>query len=223
MRRLGAFLLLAGCARTVGATVQVPHPLSASTDVADVRYEVIISIKDIRQPEGLAREQEAGALAPFSQDRPAMPVYIPAHVFQQAALLSVRGVDEVRVDVMLTADWRELARLDGYVVELRDDRGVLVAPETINPASERHRDYEATYQAWKNFQTVRLPDRVFAMWAPEEYYVQERVWRGGGALVFRRPGLVRGDTRSLTLLLQNRARTLTFTWVFEKKENTHSP
>src|SRR5262249_2958523 len=154
---------------------------------------------------------------PFSREHTALlPAYIPPRTFHQAALLDVRSPDEVRVDLLLTSEWRELARLDGYTVELRDDRGELVSPQEVDQAAERHRDYEATYQAWKNFQTVRLHDGdSFAMWGPELYYVSERVWRGGGEVVFRRSGLVGGSTRSLTLLLRSRARTLRFTWLFD--------
>jgi hypothetical protein len=214
-----AFVLFAACAQSVGATARVPHPLGApATAATDVNYELDIEIRDIKNPEGLAHEEVGGVLRPFSNARAAlMPSYIPARIFHQAALLDVRSPDEVRVDLLLTSEWRELARLDGYTVELRDDRGELVAPQDVEQAAERHKDYEGQYQAWKNFQTVKLPDGgVWAMWAPESYYVSERVWRGGGAVVFRRNGLVGGTTRSLTLTLHNSARTLRFTWIFDR-------
>jgi hypothetical protein len=213
-----ALVGFAACAPSVGATARVPHPLHApSTTATDVNYELDIDIRDIKHPEGLAHEEVGGVLHPFSNSRgQILPSYIPARTFHQAALLDVRSPNEVRVDLLLTSEWRELARLDGYTVELRDDRGELVMPQEVDLATERHKDYEAQYQAWKNFQTVKLPGGdVFEMWAPEHYYVSERVWRGGGAVVFRRSGLVGGGTRSLTLLLRSRARTLRFTWLFD--------
>jgi hypothetical protein len=209
-------LALAACAQSIGATARVPNPLTTTASEAhDVSYELDIEIRDIKHPEGLARD--AIGLGPYASDRAILPAYIPARIFHQAALLDVRNPDEVRVDLLLTAEWRELAQLDGYTVELRDDRGELVSPQQVNRAAERHRDYEASYQAWKNFQTVHLPGgETYAMWGPEQYYVSERVWRGGGAVVFRRPGLMGNSTRSLTLLLRSRSRTLRFTWLFDR-------
>jgi len=214
-----AFVLFAACAQSIGATARVPHPLGApSTTATDVNYELDIEIRDIKHPEGLAREEVGGVLHPFSNAHAqVLPAYIPARIFHQAALLDVRSPDEVRVDLLLTSEWRELARLDEYTVELLDDRGELVTPQDVVQAAERHKDYEAQYQAWKNVQNVKLPDGdVYAMWAPEHYYVSERVWRGGGEVVFRRSGLVGGSTRSITILLHNRARTLRFTWLFDR-------
>src|SRR5215831_15766158 len=132
-----ALVLFAACAQSVGATARVPHPLGAPvTTATDVNYELDIEIRDIKHPEGLARDEVGGVMRPFSNAGAAlMPSYIPARIFHQAALLDVRGE--------------------------------LVSPQDIEQAAERHKDYEAQYQAWKNFQTVKLPDGgVWAMWAP---------------------------------------------------------
>src|SRR5262245_52442554 len=155
-----AFVSFAACAQSIGATARVPHPLNApSTTATDVNYELAIDIRDIKHPEGLAHEEVGGVLRPYSNARDALlPAYIPARTFHQAALLDVRSPDEVRVDLLLTSEWQELARLDGYTVELRDDRGELVSPIEVDQAAQRHKDYEATYQAWKNLQTVRLTE-----------------------------------------------------------------
>lgn len=215
MNRALVCLALASCARSLDATARVPNPLTAPR--TETNYTLSIEIKDIKQPEGIAQEQVGGDQPVYRRDRAVMPVYIPPRTFLQAALLEAHGPDEIRIDLLLTAEWRELARLDGYTVELRDDAGEGVAPEEVDPRTERHRDYQATYQAIKKFQTVWLPlGETFTMWGPEEYYVHERVWRGGGAVIFRRPGLLRAATRSLTLTLHNRARTLRFTWQFDR-------
>jgi hypothetical protein len=216
LNRALACLVLAACARSLDATARVPHPLT--TPSSETNYALAIEIRDIKQPEGIAQETVGGDQPAVRREHAMMPVYIPPRTFLQAALLEAHGPDEVRIDLLLTAEWRELARIDGYKVELRDDAGELVAPEEVDATAERHRDYQATYQAIKKFQTAWLPGgEVFTMWGPEEYYVQERVWRGGGAVVFRRPGLLRVATRSLTLTLHNRARTMRFTWLFASR------
>jgi hypothetical protein len=213
-------LLGAGCARTLSATVRAPHPLDATDPEARVEasYEVLILIKDIKQPEGLAH---GGGPGIGSFRNAFLPGYIGPRYFAQTALLRSAARNELRFDISLTAEWRELVSLHDYVVDLRDDRNHVYPVEDRLMTPDRHRDYQATYQAWKNFQTVRIHDgtsapRTFAMWAPEEYYVSERVYHTRGSIVFRAQDLLRPDTHALTLTLRSRMRTMRFTWIFEQ-------
>lgn len=209
----------AGCVRTLTASVHAPNPLSFHDpgQRTEVDYEMIIRIKDLKQPEGMVRGAGLGGYGPGSSAHAALsPGYLDPHYLPQQVALGFASTDEVRFEVTLTDEWRELVHIQNYRVELRDDRGILVRPDENWSSAESHRDYDTHYQAIKNFQNVRLGDgSVFAMWAPEDYYVYERIYRAHGTVVFRRPALLRPDTRSLTLTLTSKARRLRFTWVFD--------
>jgi hypothetical protein len=208
------------CARPLSGTTRVPNPLDAraSPDGDAATYDITIRIKDLKQPEGLAHSANLAG-PPTGSSRDFLPSYIPPRHFPQSAVLEYSAPNEVRVGVALTAEWRELASLDHYKIELRDDKGLLVAPDDLQTSSSSHRDYEANYAAMKNFQTVRIHDNAgthtFAMWAPEEYSVSERIYRARGTVVFRGADLLRHDTRFLTLSLKSSTRTLRFTWQFD--------
>jgi hypothetical protein len=219
---IAAVAMATGCARTLVGTATVPHPLGVldGQPHSEADYDITIRIRDLKQPEGLAAATHAGGLAPSSPNQPRFFAgYVGPRYFRQSASLRVATSDVVLVDLALVDEWRELVSLDHYRIELRDDRGVLFGPDDQWMAAESHRDYEGAYQTIRNYQNVTIHDggdvRQYSMWAPDEYYVQERIYRGRGAVVFRRPALLRSDTRSLTLTLTSRARTLRFTWIFE--------
>jgi hypothetical protein len=219
---VGLYAASAGCAGAIDAHTRVPNPaaLRAAGGEAEVTYDITVWIKDLKQPEGLAWVRSPGAARPM-RDAPAMMAgAIMPRRFPQAAQLVFVDPDELRFELLLTAEWSELVHLGDYEIQLSDERGPLARPTDRWERDRGHRDYEAGYQAWKNFQTVRVhnpgePTRQFDMWAPEQYYVGERVYRGGGTLRFQRADLLREDTRFLTLELRSRLRRFRFTWQFE--------
>jgi hypothetical protein len=216
-----AAALSGGCARTIGASTHVPNPLvvAAVGGTSEVTYDVGVLIKDLKQPEGLAHPGANQAGVNYRGRGGMIPEYIPGRYFPQAATIQYARPDEIHVAVLLTSEWKELTRLEGFQMELSDDRGTTISVTDAWMRSESHRDYEATYQSIKKVQTVRFHEGALSdqheVWAPEESYVSERVYRGRATLVFHKADLLRRDTRWLTLTLRSRARTLRFTWYFD--------
>jgi len=210
----------AGCTRTLSVNAHVPNPLGLADarERAEWSYDLTIWIKDNKGPSGLASTySQAGTPRPDRDHGYLLPAWVEPRQFPQSVLMRA-APDELRFDVALVSEWRELVSLRNYRVELRDDRGLLAAPDDLWNHADTHRDYETTYQVWKNFQTVRVHDGqvsgTYQMWAPEHQWVSERIYRGRGTVVFRGSSILRPDTRSLTLTLTSKARILRFTWIF---------
>jgi hypothetical protein len=218
---VAAAALSGGCARAIRASTHVPNPLMAAAvgGNAEVTYDVGVLIKDLKQPEGLAHPGANQAGVNYRGRGGLLPEYIPGRYFPQAATIQYARPDELHVAVLLTSEWAELAHIEGFQMELSDDRGNIIAVNDAWMHSQSHRDYEATYQTIKKVQTARIHDGIvnqqYDVYAPDESYVSERVYRGRATLVFRRADLLRRDTRWLKLTLRSRARTLEFTWFFD--------
>src|SRR5262249_33825082 len=212
---LVAIGLWCGCSRPLTVSARVPNPLGLEKgESEELDYDLTIWIKDAKSPEGLAAVQSGASAASRVRDRAMLPpVWVEGRQFPQSARLRASG-EEVRFDLALTAEWRELVDVRSYRVELRDDRGVLVRPDDQWSRSESHKDYDTQYMVWKNYQTARIHDgsmsSTFVMWAPETQVVSQRVYRASTTMVFHGP-VVRKDTRSLTLTLRSKPRTLRFT------------
>jgi hypothetical protein len=215
--------LASGCAGTIRGSTHVPNPILVAQARAadDVAYDVGIFIKDIKQPEGLAYPGETHGGVNYGGRGGYLPGYIVPRYFAQAAIIQYARAQEVHVAVLLSSEWAEHARLANFQMELSDDRGQVVAASDAWMTLESHRDYEATYQTIKRVQTARLHDgAIYNVFAPEESYVSERVYRGRGTVVFRHVDLLRRDTRWLRLTLRSRTRTLQFTWYFDRSLRT---
>src|SRR5262249_39552518 len=156
---LAVFVLTSGCSRALSASARVPNPLTLEKgELEELSYDLTIYIKDIKSPSGMANV-ETGAGVPSRAQGPARlpPVWVDGKQFPQSARLRATAA-EVRFDVALTSEWRELCDVRSYRVELRDDRGVLIRPDDQWSLSESHRDYDTQYLVWKNFQTARIRD-----------------------------------------------------------------
>jgi hypothetical protein len=218
---IAAAALSGGCARAIKASTHVPNPLLAAAvgGNAEVTYDVGVLIKDLKQPEGLAHPGANQAGVNYRGRMGTVPSYIPPRYFPQLATIQYARADEVHMAVLLTSEWAELAHIEGFQMELSDDRGNTIPVSDAWMRKESHRDYEATYQNIKKMQTVRIHDGALSsqydVYAPEESYVSERVFRGRATLIFKRADLLRRDTRWIKLTLRSHARTLEFTWFFD--------
>ena len=214
---VAALVLGAGCSRPLSVSARVPNPLGLDKGERDeLNYDLTIWIKDVRSPEGLGSAQTSAGASRLQARSMLPPVRVEGRHFPQSARLRASDA-EVRFDLALTAEWRELVDVRSYRIELRDDRGVLIRPDDQWNASESHRDYETQYMVWKNYQTARIHDgsmsSSYVMWAPETQTTSQRVYRASTVMVFH-GAVVRKDTRSLTLTLHSKQRTLRFTWNF---------
>jgi hypothetical protein len=220
-RAMAIALLASGCAGTIKGSTHVPNPIRVAEAGAndEVSYDVTILIKDLKQPEGLAYQGKNQAGVNYGGRSGDVPGYIPPRYFPQAAMIQFARPEEIRFSVLLTSEWGEHARLANFKAELTDDRGHVIAASDAWMNLETHRDYEATYQSIKKFQTVRVHDgavnETYNVMGPENSYVGERVYRGRGMVVFKHPDLLRRDTRWLRLTLRSKTRTLQFTWYFD--------
>jgi hypothetical protein len=211
-------VVMGGCARTLGASTRVPNPVVAGAAGAaqETAWDLTIWIRDFKQPDGVGHP--GGHLGPerFAGERSLTPLQVGPYRMPQAAHLRVATTDELRFDLLLTDPWRELTRLEEYAVELSVDRGAELSPQDWWVGSETRRDREVTYEVMRNYQTVHLGTETYQMWAPDQYTVRDEIWRGRSTVLFRRPGILGPETRSVTLTLRSRARTLRFTWVFDR-------
>jgi len=220
-RAIAIAAFASGCAGTIKGSTHVPNPIVVAAAGAndEVSYDVTILIKDLKQPEGLAYQGKNQAGVNYGGRGGDLPGYVAPRYFPQAAMIQFARPEEIRFSVLLTSEWAEHARLGNFKAELSDDRGHVIAATDAWMNLERHRDYEATYQNIKKFQTVRIHDgavnETYNVVGPEESYVSERVYRGRGMVVFKHPDLLRRDTRWLRLTLRSKTRTLQFTWYFD--------
>jgi hypothetical protein len=225
-RPLAIAALASGCAGAITASTHVPNPLvvAAAGASGEVTYDISVQIKDLKQPEGIARPGANQAGVNNGGNGAFLPGYVQPRYFQQAAMIQFARADEIHFSVLLTSEWKELTRLEHYQMQLSDDRGQVIAATDSWMKARTKRDYEATYQSIKRVQSVRIHEgaqsETYNVLAPEESYVSERVHRGLGTVVFRHADLLRPDTRWIKLTLRSRSRTFQFTWYFDRDIRT---
>jgi hypothetical protein len=206
-----SLLLGAGCGRTLSGQLVAPNPLVEGREAAR-SYDVVITTRD--------PDFGGGPMVGLDRDG-RFASHIDPFRLRQIASLRVISPDEVRIDLILAAPWQELADIREFSTELEDDRGLHMAPSDRIARPGTSHTVRMEFRALRKYMDVRLrdgdrqPARRKEFWAYEPRVLERDLYRSLTTLVFRRPGLLRENTRSLLLHLKGPAhRELRFTWTF---------
>lgn len=217
MLKLLLITLAIGCAHPITRTVIVANPFIQENQ--EFNYEIIVPIRDLRSPEGLASSSHLSGVNYGNNNQNVNPSYIhPKYLIQKVKLTKVTS-SGLEIQVLLSADWAELADLEHYRIQLVIDGQELI-PISIRQR-KTNKDHSVTYQSIKKFQTINIHhiDKTsthWETWGPEEYDVSGTTYRSNSVLEFEHSGVFTSRTKQLKLLLTSRERSFIFVWNFER-------
>lgn len=199
---------LVGCAANLKGHADMEHPLAAAEreDSGSVVSDgIAIPTKD---PEVIAFE---GTHAPRTQGGALR--YNPT--FYQTAVFEMVTPD--RVDFMVELQHRNADYADPreYQVWLEDDAGHRVSPVHIEGTPLRAEKVTMNLgRVGIPVMQVRAPGMTYVMRVSEDSDRSMMIQRRRSLLTFEGRGLIRPETKRLSLVLRNDHRTLRFTWNF---------
>jgi len=124
----------------------------------------------------------------------------------QSAWFEIVSPDEIRFHLMLSSKWAEFARVEGFSVRLRTDRGVDLAPTSTWVRRKLVAEHQSTFASVRRGATAVSPATV------TEETVSRDLHGANTVLVFRHPGVAGRGVRSYRLFLDGKKRRLRFIW-----------